>query len=30
VLYRLPGDGRGSFGTRVKISTGWKGYLGLH
>ncbi|GAB7109431.1 hypothetical protein JCM4814A_77450 [Streptomyces phaeofaciens JCM 4814] len=30
VLYRLPGDGKGSFGTRVKISTGWKGYLGLH
>ncbi|MGW0574485.1 FG-GAP-like repeat-containing protein [Streptomyces sp. NPDC002920] len=29
VLYRLPGNGKGSFGARVKISTGWKGYKGI-
>ncbi|MER5434006.1 FG-GAP-like repeat-containing protein [Streptomyces sp. NPDC002588] len=29
VLYRLPGNGTGSFGTRVKISSGWKGYKGI-
>ncbi|MEU1177144.1 VCBS repeat-containing protein [Streptomyces sp. NPDC005820] len=29
VLYRLPGNGKGSFGSRVKISTGWQGYQGI-
>ncbi|WP_129798688.1 FG-GAP-like repeat-containing protein [Streptomyces sp. F001] len=29
VLYRIPGTGKGSFGTRVKIATGWQGYKGL-
>ncbi|MFI1505271.1 FG-GAP repeat domain-containing protein [Streptomyces sp. NPDC020597] len=28
-LYRIPGDGRGSFTTRVKIGTGWQGYKGI-
>ncbi|MGW3728828.1 FG-GAP repeat domain-containing protein, partial [Streptomyces sp. NPDC000851] len=30
VLYRIPGTGKGSFGTRVKIATGWQGYKGLY
>ncbi|MBZ9642734.1 FG-GAP-like repeat-containing protein [Streptomyces sp. PSKA30] len=29
VLYRVPGTGKGSFGSRVKIATGWQGYKGL-
>ncbi|MFJ8110011.1 FG-GAP repeat domain-containing protein [Streptomyces sp. NPDC096132] len=29
VLYRLPGNGKGSFGGRVKISGGWQGYKGI-
>ncbi|MFD7404535.1 FG-GAP-like repeat-containing protein [Streptomyces sp. NPDC059866] len=29
VLYRVPGTGKGTFGTRVKIATGWQGYKGL-
>ncbi|MFJ8106842.1 FG-GAP repeat domain-containing protein [Streptomyces sp. NPDC096132] len=29
VLYRLPGNGKGSFGSRVKISGGWQGYKGI-
>ncbi|MFJ8138890.1 FG-GAP repeat domain-containing protein [Streptomyces sp. NPDC096013] len=29
VLYRNSGDGRGSFGARVKIATGWQGYRGI-
>ncbi|WP_217236002.1 FG-GAP-like repeat-containing protein [Streptomyces sp. AC555_RSS877] len=28
-LYRNPGDGKGSFGARVKITSGWQGYKGL-
>lgn len=28
-LYRQAGTGRGSFGARVKIATGWQGYKGL-
>ncbi|MGV9242083.1 FG-GAP-like repeat-containing protein [Streptomyces sp. NPDC003710] len=28
-LYRTAGDGRGSFGSRTKIATGWQGYRGL-
>ncbi|MFF8955643.1 FG-GAP repeat domain-containing protein [Streptomyces sp. NPDC014894] len=28
-LYRNSGDGKGSFGSRTKISGGWKGYAGL-
>ncbi|WP_240677793.1 FG-GAP-like repeat-containing protein [Actinacidiphila soli] len=28
-LYRYNGDGKGSFGGRKKIATGWKGYKGL-
>lgn len=28
-LYRNAGDGKGSFGARVKISGGWQGYKGL-
>ncbi|MFE2426014.1 FG-GAP-like repeat-containing protein [Streptomyces sp. NPDC059373] len=28
-LYRYAGDGKGSFGARKKIATGWKGYKGL-
>ncbi|MBV7699558.1 VCBS repeat-containing protein [Streptomyces sp. TRM70350] len=29
VLYRVPGTGKGSFGARVRIGTGWQGYKGL-
>ncbi|SEE07121.1 Repeat domain-containing protein [Streptomyces sp. 3213] len=29
VLYRNSGDGKGSFGARVKIATGWGGYRGI-
>lgn len=29
VLYRYQGNGKGSFGARKKISTGWQGYKGL-
>ncbi|MBK3576700.1 VCBS repeat-containing protein [Streptomyces sp. MBT65] len=29
VLYRNSGDGRGSFGARTKISTGWQSYKGI-
>ena len=29
VLYRNSGDGKGSFGARVKIATGWQGYKGV-
>ncbi|AXG79200.1 hypothetical protein DVK44_17750 [Streptomyces paludis] len=29
VLYRYHGNGKGSFGARKKISTGWQGYKGL-
>ncbi|WP_133916840.1 FG-GAP repeat domain-containing protein [Streptomyces sp. NBC_00582] len=29
VLYRLPGNGAGAFGARVKISSGWKGHKGI-
>jgi hypothetical protein len=28
-LWRNNGDGKGSFGARVKIATGWQGYKGL-
>ncbi|MFF4347277.1 FG-GAP repeat domain-containing protein [Streptomyces sp. NPDC001530] len=28
-LYRNSGDGKGSFGSRTKIATGWGGYLSL-
>ncbi|MFF0303200.1 FG-GAP-like repeat-containing protein [Streptomyces sp. NPDC004562] len=28
-LYRNNGNGKGSFGSRVKIASGWKGYKGL-
>lgn len=28
-LYRVPGTGKGSFGARVRIGTGWQGYKGL-
>jgi hypothetical protein len=28
-LYRNYGDGKGSFGSRVKITTGWQGYKGI-
>ncbi|GGS89031.1 FG-GAP repeat domain-containing protein [Streptomyces chromofuscus] len=28
-LYRIPGTGKGSFGTRVRIGTGRQGYKGL-
>jgi hypothetical protein len=28
-LYRQDGKGNGSFGSRVKIGSGWKGYKGL-
>jgi hypothetical protein len=28
-LWRYNGDGKGSFGGRTKIATGWKGYKGL-
>ncbi len=28
-LYRNAGDGKGSFGARVKIGSGWQGYKGL-
>ncbi|MFJ4469692.1 FG-GAP repeat domain-containing protein [Streptomyces sp. NPDC089424] len=28
-LYRIPGTGKGSFGTRARISTGWQDYKGL-
>ncbi|MFD3621625.1 FG-GAP repeat domain-containing protein [Streptomyces sp. NPDC058676] len=28
-LYRNAGDGKGSFGARVKITSGWQGYKGL-
>lgn len=28
-LYRNSGDGKGSFGGRVKIATGWQGYKGI-
>ncbi|MFF5435498.1 FG-GAP repeat domain-containing protein [Streptomyces griseofuscus] len=28
-LYRNSGDGKGSFGARVKIATGWQGYQGI-
>lgn len=29
VLYRNSGDGKGSFGARVKIAVGWQGYKGV-
>ncbi|MFJ1972906.1 FG-GAP-like repeat-containing protein [Streptomyces sp. NPDC087903] len=29
VLWRLGGNGRGSFGSRTKIATGWGGYQGV-
>jgi hypothetical protein len=29
VLYRNAGDGKGSFGARVKIASGWQGYKGI-
>lgn len=29
VLYRNSGDGKGSFGARVKVSGGWSGYKGV-
>ncbi|MEV0480796.1 VCBS repeat-containing protein [Streptomyces sp. NPDC050508] len=29
VLYRNAGDGKGSFGARVKIATGWQAYKGV-
>ncbi|WP_415924626.1 hypothetical protein [Streptomyces sp. MI02-7b] len=28
-LYRNDGKGNGSFGSRVKVATGWQGYKGL-
>jgi hypothetical protein len=28
-LYRNAGDGRGSFGSRVRIASGWQGYKGV-
>ncbi|MFE7841508.1 FG-GAP-like repeat-containing protein [Streptomyces sp. NPDC057474] len=28
-LYRQSGDGKGAFGGRVKIATGWQGYKGI-
>lgn len=28
-LYRNNGDGKGSFGSRVKIASGWQGYKGI-
>lgn len=28
-VYRNPGNGKGSFGARVKIASGWQGYKGL-
>ncbi|MHC3471118.1 FG-GAP-like repeat-containing protein [Streptomyces sp. 7R007] len=28
-LYRNAGDGKGSFGARVRIATGWQGYKGI-
>ncbi|GAA1359381.1 VCBS repeat-containing protein [Streptomyces beijiangensis] len=28
-LYRSDGNGKGSFGGRVQIATGWKGYKSL-
>ncbi len=28
-LYRNNGDGKGSFGSRTKIATGWQGYKGI-
>jgi hypothetical protein len=28
-LWRQGGDGKGSFGARVKIGSGWQGYKGL-
>ena len=28
-LYRNTGNGKGSFGSRVKIASGWQGYKGL-
>ncbi|MEU6364959.1 FG-GAP-like repeat-containing protein [Streptomyces sp. NPDC046931] len=28
-LYRTAGDGKGSFGSRTKIASGWQGYRGL-
>jgi hypothetical protein len=28
-VWRNDGDGKGSFGARVKIATGWQGYKGL-
>lgn len=28
-LYRNNGDGKGSFGARTKIATGWQGYKGI-
>ncbi|WP_416965700.1 hypothetical protein, partial [Streptomyces sp. Agncl-13] len=28
-LFRNSGDGKGSFGARVKISGGWSGYTGV-
>ncbi|MFE0454658.1 FG-GAP-like repeat-containing protein [Streptomyces sp. NPDC058914] len=29
VLYRIPGNGKGSFSPRVKIATGWQVYKGI-
>ncbi|MEU3612456.1 VCBS repeat-containing protein [Streptomyces sp. NPDC006872] len=28
-LYRVPGNGKGSFSSRVKIGVGWQGYKGI-
>jgi hypothetical protein len=28
-LYRNNGDGKGSFGGRTKIASGWQGYKGV-
>ncbi|MFE1840687.1 FG-GAP-like repeat-containing protein [Streptomyces sviceus] len=28
-VWRNNGDGKGSFGTRTKIASGWQGYKGL-
>ncbi|MEU8526490.1 FG-GAP-like repeat-containing protein [Streptomyces sp. NPDC048629] len=30
LLFRMSGDGRGSFGTAVQIGTGWGSFAGLH
>lgn len=30
VIWRIPGTGKGTFGSRVKIATGWQIYKGLY